>query len=122
MFPMTGPVASRLTVTLLDDVPPALVAVQVIVVVPSAAIVAVAQPLSDVIGEPVSVTAQVTTGDEVYQPFEPSVPVTLEAIVGGVESTTVTVKFLDPVFPAWSCAVHVTVVAPRANDEPEAGE
>jgi hypothetical protein len=44
-------------------------------------------------------------------------------ITGGVVSArTVTVKVLVAVFPEWSVAVHVTVVVPIGNVEPDAGE
>ena len=42
--------------------------------------------------------------------------------VGGVVSTTVTVKEAVPVFPWVSVATQLTVVVPSANVEPEAGE
>ena len=42
-------------------------------------------------------------------------------IVGGVVSRTVTVNGLLDVLPALSVALHVTVVAPRANVLPDAG-
>ena len=42
-------------------------------------------------------------------------------IVGGSASCTVTVKVSVVVFPAVSDAVHVTVVVPIENVEPEAG-
>ena len=44
--------------------------------------------------------------------------------VGGVVSAqqTVTVKLAVPEFPAASVAVHVTVVVPSGNVEPEDGE
>jgi hypothetical protein len=41
---------------------------------------------------------------------------------GAVVSRTVTVKLLDPVLPAVSCAVQVTVVVPIAKVLPEDGE
>jgi hypothetical protein len=42
-------------------------------------------------------------------------------IVGAVVSRTVTVNGLLDVLPALSVALHVTVVAPRANVLPDAG-
>jgi hypothetical protein len=42
--------------------------------------------------------------------------------VGGAESRTVTVNVPEPVFPRVSEAVHVTVVVPIGNVEPDAGE
>ena len=44
-----------------------------------------------------------------------------QVIVGGVTSFTVTVKVQVPVWPLAAVAVHVTVVVPTLNDEPEAG-
>lgn len=43
-------------------------------------------------------------------------------ICGGVESTIVTVKVHDDVFPALSRAVTVTTVTPTGNVDPEAGD
>ena len=43
------------------------------------------------------------------------------AITGGVVSTTCTVKLLEAVFPASSCALHCTVLTPSGNVAPEAG-
>ena len=42
--------------------------------------------------------------------------------VGGVVSTTDTLKLALPVFPAASVAEQLTAAAPRAKVEPEAGE
>jgi len=42
--------------------------------------------------------------------------------VGGVRSTTVTLKEPEPVLPALSVTEQVTVVEPKANVEPDAGE
>jgi len=40
---------------------------------------------------------------------------------GAVVSTTLTVKLAEAEWPAPSVAVHVTVVAPSANVEPDVG-
>ena len=72
---------------------------------------------------PSTESAAVTTNDT-------AVPVELVAAAeigagsvstGGVVSTTVTVKLAVPALPSSSVALQLTVVAPIANIEPEAG-
>jgi hypothetical protein len=84
----TGGVASRLIVTDCVDVPPALVALQVMVMLAvSVLIVVVLQPVLEGV-DSASVTLQLTMTLLVYQPFVPSVPVTVGVIIGGVLSCT----------------------------------
>jgi hypothetical protein len=42
--------------------------------------------------------------------------------VGAVVSLTVTVKLAEPVLLELSVALHVTVVSPKSNKDPDAGE
>ena len=82
-----GRVASRLIVTDLLLVPPALVAVQVYVAPEVSAVIAtVPHPLCAPIDDWASVTAQLTFTLLVYQPLAPSVPLTVGVIAGGVVS------------------------------------
>jgi len=67
-----------------------------------------------------AVGAANVTGDP-PGPTASAEPVTVPAIAGGVVSTTVTVN-VPVTGVSSSVAVHVTVVAPRANVEPDAGE
>lgn len=45
-----------------------------------------------------------------------------EVNVGAVESFTVTLNDAEDELPAWSVAVHVTVVVPMENVDPDVGE
>ena len=99
-----GTVASRLTVTLALDVPPALVAPQVYVVACWSSVMETEeQPVLDVIADSPSVTVHVTVTFDVYQPFAPSVPTTELEMTGGVlspaEATTFTVNAKAPEKP-----------------------
>ena len=82
---MVGGVASRLTMTLFDVVPPADVAVHVNVV-PAVSVETVLVPHPDEaeIAEFGSVTLQDTLTLDVYQPLLPDVPVTVGVMTGGV--------------------------------------
>lgn len=81
-----GGVPSRYTVTDCEEVPPALVAEQVsVVLVVSEAIVVVSQPV-EVNDDSGSVTLQLTITSLVYQPLLPKVPETVGLITGGVVS------------------------------------
>ena len=84
---MVGAVASRLIVTDWDEVPPALVAVQVSVVpVVSLVIVVEPHPELELIGDSLSMTVHETLTSLTYQPLFPSVPTTPGVMIGGVES------------------------------------
>src|SRR2546426_143577 len=114
-----------LTVIVNEDEPVfpwASVAVQSTLVVPSANI----EPEAGVqtgVSLPSTRSSAVTT----KIPVAPDAPVASrvtpggEVIVGGVVSTTMTVKDSDAVFPWESVAVHTTVVVPSGNIELEAG-
>lgn len=106
----SGIVVSRLIVCVFEDVPPALVAVQVTAVVPSVftvvVVVSVVQAVDrDVIADCASVTMKLTVMLPVlYQPFEPLGVdgVTVGVITGGVVSDgalTVCVSEELPLFP-----------------------
>ncbi|HVE69693.1 MAG TPA: hypothetical protein VNB64_14055 [Solirubrobacteraceae bacterium] len=71
-----GAVASRLTVTEFDAVPPVLVAEQVSVVPAVSALIVVGSvhPVDELIADSASTTAQLTVTLLVYQPLLPSVP------------------------------------------------
>ena len=85
--PIEGAVASRLTVTEFDAVPPALVAEHVTVCpLVSVETVVVPQPVDEEMEDCASVTVHVTVTLLVYQPLLPSVPLTFGVITGGVES------------------------------------
>src|SRR5512147_1326115 len=76
-------------VTDCEAVPPALVAVQVSVVpVVSVVMLVVPQPEVLEMVDSLSTTLQLTLTLLVYQPFVPSVPVTVGVITGGVVSET----------------------------------
>ena len=82
---MVGGVASRLTVTDPDPWPPAEVAVQAYAVpAESTERVDGSQPVRAVIGDSLSVTAQLTETFERYQPLLPSVPFTVGVTTGAV--------------------------------------
>jgi hypothetical protein len=85
-----GFVASRLTVTDCAVVPPALVALQV-KVVPAVSVdtAAGAQPVVNEIVESESLIDHDTVTSLVYQPFVPSVPVTVGVTLGPLSSVTV---------------------------------
>ena len=71
------------------------------------------------IAEAVSVALSVTVGLVTYQPCRPSgaAGLVVSVVVGGVVSTTVTVKCDEPVLPCASVFEQVTVVEPFANVE-----
>jgi hypothetical protein len=82
-----GLVASRLIVTELLFVPPALVAVQVSVVPAVSALMVVdPQPLVEEIADSLSTTVHETVTLLVYQSLLPRVPLTLGEMTGGVVS------------------------------------
>src|SRR5207302_8239386 len=83
-----GDVASRLMTTLLDAVPPALIAWQVSVS-PAVSLETVVgrHPAVAVIADSASATVQLALALPKYQPLLPSTPLTLEPITGGVLST-----------------------------------
>ena len=84
-----GAVASRLTVTLSDAVPPADVAEHVNVV-PAVSAVTVVEPQPEGLRvDSGSVTFQDTPTSKVYQPLLPCVPVTVRVMTGGVVSIDV---------------------------------
>src|SRR4051794_9426586 len=84
-----------------------------------------------VAGEQVTATVPSTRSKAVGVAYVTGAPAGLVAVtvmsagtpasVGGVVSVTVTVNEADAVLPLESVAVHVTVVAPSANVEPEGG-
>jgi hypothetical protein len=89
---LIGAVASRLTVTDCELLPPALVAEQV-KMAPAVSLVTelLPHPVCDVIVDWASVTVQLTDTLLVYQPFVPSVPLTVGVITGGVVSAATVV-------------------------------
>jgi hypothetical protein len=88
-----GTVASLLTVTDWEAVPPVLVAEHVKVVpVVSVATFDVPHPVVDVTADWASVTVHETDTSLVYHPLLPRVPVTVGVMVGGVVSETISVK------------------------------
>src|SRR5262245_32890951 len=98
-----GAVLSTLMVTLRDAGPPVLLAEHVkLVPAVSLVTVCVAQPLVDVIVDSLSTTLHDTVTLLVYQPFEPSTPVTVGVMTGGVLSilmTTVLSVLVDARLP-----------------------
>ena len=99
---MVGLVASRLMVTELELVPPALVAEQVRVV-PAVSVVIVVepQPVLEEIAESGSDTVQLTVTSLTYQPLLPRVPATFGVMLGAVVSAgafTTNVKDAGAVF------------------------
>ena len=69
---------------------------------------------------PIPPSAAVVTTVDIPETVEPEVGSVME-IVGAVVSFTVTVKLAEPVLPAASLAVQLTVVVPIGNVEAEAG-
>jgi hypothetical protein len=104
--------------------PPLSLAVQVTLVVPSANW-APEGGVHETINGPSTVSDAVGAG--AYVTFAPVGPVASTVCVSGTvivgaASVTVTVNVPDVLFPAASRAVHVTVVRPILNVEPDAGE
>ena len=97
--------------TELDDVPPALVAVQVSVTPPAVSEVTLAasQPDDEDMVDSGSVTFQLTFTLLVYHPLVPKVPLIFAAMIGGVESEDMTLIPIDAVsrLPSLSLAVRV---------------
>jgi hypothetical protein len=96
-----------LIVCVFEDVPPALVAVQLTAVVPSALIVVVVASVAhaadrDVTGESGSETVKLTVMlPDLYQPFEPFglAGVTTAVMTGGVESASLKCAKKVPIVP-----------------------
>src|SRR2546428_2284154 len=72
--------------------------------------------------DPTSAHVKVTTTSVLFHPAPFAAGVRPAVIVGLVVSTTVTLKPADAVLFAASVAVHVTVVEPSANVDPDAAE
>ena|SRR5689334_16993070 len=83
---IAGAVASRMIVTSRLLIPPALVALQLMVWPGVSAEIVVGAQAGDVTADSASETVQLTVTSLVYQPLLPSVPVTLGVITGGVAS------------------------------------
>jgi len=113
-----GGVMSTFTVTDTFATPPPLAPEQVSVVpAVSAVISAGSQPVCEVIADVLSATFHETVTTPVYQPFDPSGPVIVGVIVGGVLSGTLytTLSVLTATLPTASCAVTVTTFAPGCS-------
>jgi len=113
------------TITLNDAVrvfPCVSLAVQATVVAPSGNV----DPLADV-QVATTLPSTASTADAVYANAAPVGPVASTVafagtvMTGAVVSLTVAVNALVPAFPWLSVAVHVTVVAPSGNVDPETG-
>src|SRR5439155_4050106 len=74
------------------------------------------------IPDPLSAHAKLTTTSVLFQPAAFGVGARAPVIVGAVVSTTVTLNVAEAMLLAASLAVHVTVVDPSANTEPDAAE
>ena len=68
-----------------------------------------------------SLAVAVPIETEVNSPVASSVTSAGMVSAGVVVSSTVTVNEAAPSFPAWSLAVHLTVVSPNGNVEPDVG-
>jgi hypothetical protein len=116
---MVGRPASRVTVTLRELAPPALVAWHVkFVPAVSVLTVAASQPLLALTGDSSSSTLQLNCTSLVYQPSLPVAPATTASITGGVESlsgggVTEYVAVAVVRFPARSVAVTENVFSPN---------